>query len=134
MNSNSCVSNVVRWGDSPSSQFDSLFDVVIAADVVYHDLCVSSLLQTVFDLLKSGGHFILFNPPRASKLNTFVDIAKSSGFFSDISICENFDPIVSAVKAELILSNPLFNPEWHYPYKVVFRKNEAPASNCNEQY
>jgi predicted nicotinamide N-methyase len=40
------------------------FDLVVAADVVYEDACVAPLLNTVLQLLKPTGSFLLAYTPR----------------------------------------------------------------------
>jgi predicted nicotinamide N-methyase len=55
------------------------FDLVVAADVVYEDACVAPLLNTVLQLLKPTGKFLLAYTPRVVPFSRLEEEAKSRG-------------------------------------------------------
>jgi predicted nicotinamide N-methyase len=113
---------LLRWDCKTVLDGENKFDIVIAADVVY-DSCVSEpLLETVSKLLKPSGQFILFNPTRVDRLLELVSLAKESGLFRDILVCEQFDSAFTESVKKLSESDSAFNKDWHYPYQVVFYK------------
>lgn len=119
-----CQAVTLRWGKlNWPVGMEGYFDIVIAADVVYESSIFTSLLETLAYVLKPEGQFILFNPTRDGVLQKFVKLAqKSSDAFTDVTLTEHYESIVSDILWELKSKNQAFNKEWHYPYQVTFKK------------
>ncbi|CAL8129231.1 unnamed protein product [Orchesella dallaii] len=118
-----CVAKLLRWEErKDKSEFEGKFDIVIAADVVYHQSYFDCLLKTVSFLLKPNGRFLLFNPRRNGILHEFVGLAKCMKNFSNVKFTEDYDMAVTKVAEDLSRNDSSFNREWHYPIQVLFSK------------
>ncbi|CAL8134608.1 unnamed protein product [Orchesella dallaii] len=130
----SCHATTLQWDSFKTKpEFESKFDFVIAADVIYENTIFVSLLETISYVLKPEGQFILFNPTRDGMLQEFVRLAKSMNAFTDVKLIETYDTSVSEITWDLVQNNPSYNREWHYPNQVAFQKV---ASTCtpNQQH
>jgi len=109
----------LRWDDdSKVTDLYESYDVIMCADCLFFKESSSSLVQALYDMLRTGGKAIVMAPNREGTFGNFSSLARKH---FTIEVVENYSGEIWKAH-ESYLGSIGYEPDIHYPMLMVLTK------------
>ena len=108
-------------------------DLVLCSDGTHFQEHHAALAITIACVLRIEGVAILCQPPRGTSLSNFLTVLKAMEGLWTIQVLENYNQTLTQFHHHELTTNPLYNPNIHYPHIVRLCKRRMVTDEDRQQ-